>query len=541
MDAQSIPYTQIPRTSRLFTDYLYDYGRVSEFFSGHPFEAASFRNAARLIEYGSELRQQVVAVLKEQNQGFSSSEKTFESLKKLERPGCYTVVTGQQMGLFSGPVFAFYKALTAIKLARSLSSRGLEAVPIFWLATEDHDLEEVNHCFVQDRQGEPRRLDYPEQPPIPGARVGEVRLTDTVFRLQNDLRGILPDSAEVSGVFKLLAECYKPGESYGTAFGRLMARLFRNFGVVLMDPMDRRLHKLSAPVFRAAIQSAPELQRGLAERNRRLTEGGYHIQVRVTGSSSLLFVQENSRRTAMRLQGGNFVSAQGIACPPEDLLARLEQQPENFSPNVLLRPVMQDALLPTVAYVSGPSELAYLAQAGSVYQSVLGRMPVVFPRASFTVLDRPATRLLRKYGLQIPDVYAGKQSLREKMAMRFLPDGLTALFQKASSELEQNLEMIRKALGQVDPTLVDAAAGSARKMQYQLSGLERKAAAAVQSRTEQVERDASKLENTLYPQKTLQERLFSGISFLAWYGPQFLDQIYEAIPLHSSDHQLLSL
>ena len=342
-------------------------------------------------------------------------------------------------------------------------------------------------------------------------------------------------------MFKLLAECYKPGESYGTAFGRLMARLFRNFGVVLMDPMDRRLHKLSAPVFRAAIQSAPELQRGLAERNRRLTEGGYHIQVRVTGSSSLLFVQENSRRTAMRLQGGNFVSAQGIACPPEDLLARLEQQPENFSPNVLLRPVMQDALLPTVAYVSGPSELAYLAQAGSVYQSVLGRMPVVFPRASFTVLDRPATRLLRKYGLQIPDVYAGKQSLREKMAMRFLPDGLTALFQKASSELEQNLEMIRKALGQVDPTLVDAAAGSARKMQYQLSGLERKAAAAVQSRTEQVERDASKLENTLYPQKTPQERLFSGISFLAWYGPQFLDQIYEAIPLHSSDHQLLSL
>ena len=540
MDAHSIPYTQIPHNSRLFTDYLYDYGRVSEFFPCHPFEAGSFQSAARLIEYGSELRQQVVAVLKEQNQGFFSSEKTFESLKKLERPGCYAVVTGQQMGLFSGPVFALYKALTAIKLARSLSSGGLEAVPIFWLATEDHDLEEVNHCFVQDRQGEPRRLDYSEQPPVPGARVGEVRLTDTVFQLQNDLRGILPDAAEVSGVFELLAECYKPGESYGTAFGRLMARLFRNFGVVLMDPMDRRLHDLSAPVFRAAIQSARELQRGLAERNRRLTEGGYHVQVRVTDNSSLLFMQENSQRTAMRLQGGNFVSAQGLTCSPEDLLARLKQQPENFSPNVLLRPVMQDALLPTVAYVAGPSELAYLAQAGSIYQSVLGRMPVVFPRASFTVLNRPATRLLGKYGLRLLDVYAGKQSLREKMAARFLPDGLTALFQKASSGLEQNLEMIQKALGQVDPTLVDAAAGSTRKMQYQLSGLERKAAAAVQSRTGQVERDASKLENTLYPQKTPQERLFSGISFLAWYGPQFLDQIYEAIPLHSSDHQLVS-
>ena len=540
MDSHSIPYTHLPHTSRLFADYLYDYGRVSEFYSYHPFEAESFRKAAQSIHYPADLRRQVVAVLKEQNQRFSSAEKAFDSLKKLERPDCYAVVTGQQMGLFSGPVFAFYKALTAIKLARSLSSKGLEAVPVFWLATEDHDLEEVNHCFVQDREGNPRRLDHLDPPPVPGARVGEVPFTDAVVRLQDELREILPDSAEASGLFELLAECYRSGESYGTAFGRFMARLFRDFGVVLMDPMDRRLHELSARVFRAAVESAPELQRGLAERNRRLTEGGYHVQVRVTENSSLLFLQANGRRSALRLQGEKFVSAQGHACSVEDLLKQLDQQPESLSPNVLLRPVMQDALLPTVAYVAGSSELAYLAQAGSIYQSVLGRMPVVFPRASFTILERPATRLLGKYGLTLPDVYAGKQALREKMAARFLPDGLTDLFQKASKGLGESMEMLQKALAPVDPTLVDAAAASARKMQYQLSGLERKAAAAVQNRTEQVERDALRLENSLYPQKTPQERLFSGISFLARYGPQFLDQIYEAIPLHASDHQLVS-
>lgn len=540
MDDHSIPYTRIPHTSRLFADYLYDYGRVSEFYSYNPFEAESFRKAAQSVEYPADLRRQVAAVLKEQNQRFSSSEQTFDSIKNLERPDCYAVVTGQQMGLFSGPVFAFFKALTAIKLARSLSSRGLEAVPIFWLATEDHDLDEVNHCFVQDREGNPRRLDHLDQPPVPGAQVGEVSFTAAVVRLQDELREILPDSAGASGLFELLAECYKPGESYGTAFGCFMARLFRDFGVVLMDPMDRRLHELSARVFRAAVESAPELQRGLAERTRRLTESGYHAQVRVTESSSLLFMQANGRRSALRLQGEKFVSAEGLTCSAQDLLAQLEQQPENLSPNVLLRPVMQDALLPTVAYVAGPSELAYLAQAGSIYQSVLGRMPVIFPRASFTILERPATRLLGKYGLTLLDVYAGKQLLREKMAARFLPEGLTDMFQKASKGLGERMEMLQKALAQVDPTLVDAAAQSARKMQYQLSGLERKATSAVQNRTEQVERDALRLENSLYPQKTPQERLFSGISFLARYGPQFLDQVYEAISLDSGDHQLVS-
>ncbi|MEE8177080.1 MAG: bacillithiol biosynthesis BshC, partial [Acidobacteriota bacterium] len=314
MDSHSIPYTHLPHTSRLFADYLYDYGRVSEFYSYHPFEAESFRKAAQSIHYPADLRRQVVAVLKEQNQQFSSAEKVFDSLRKLERPDCYAVVTGQQMGLFSGPAFAVYKALTAVKLARSLSSKGLEAVPIFWLATEDHDLDEVNHCFVQDREGNPRRLDHLDPPPVPGARVGEVPFTDAVVRLQDELREILPDSAEASGLFELLAECYRSGESYGTAFGRFMARLFRDFGVVLMDPMDRRLHELSARVFRAAIESAPELQRGLAERNRRLIEAGYHVQVRVTENSSLLFLHANGRRSALKLQGEKFVSAQGHTC-----------------------------------------------------------------------------------------------------------------------------------------------------------------------------------------------------------------------------------
>jgi len=320
-----------------------------------------------------------------------------------------------------------------------------------------------------------------------------------------------------------------------------MARVFAEFGVVMVDPMDRRLHKLSSRVFQAAIESAPAIARDLMERNRRLTEGGYHAQVHVTESFSLLFFHVNGQRRALRLRDGRFVSSQGDAYSPEELLAHLERQPETISANVLLRPVMQDTLLPTVAYVGGPSELAYMAQAGSVYQRILGRMPVIFPRASFTVLDGPANRLLGKYGLTLPDVLAGNQALREKMASRFLPADLTEVFRKASSNLDADLQAVRASLAKLDPTLADAADNSGRKMQYQLSTLERKATASIQNRSEQIERDALRLENSLYPRKTPQERLYSGISYLARYGPGFLNELYEQIPLHSAQHQLIEM
>ena len=541
MKCRYIPYTQTPQASHLFTDYLYNYSQVSEFYPLNPFAKESFHNAARSVQYSDEVRRAVAAILWEQNQRLSASEKTFENLRKLEQPGCFAVVTGQQVGLFTGPAFAIYKALTAIQLAQSLSQQGLLSVPVFWLATEDHDLEEVNHCFIQDREGNPQRLEYAGAPTVPGAPVGSLPLTEAIQKPLEALPELLPDSPAREELVRTIAECYRPGESYGTAFGRLMARLFAEFGVILVDPMGARLHRLSSQVFRVAIESAPAIVEELLDRNQRLLAKGYHTQVRVNPNSTLLFYLANGQRTSLRLSDGRFALAEGQTFTPEELLRQLDQEPEIFSPNVLLRPVMQDTLLPTIAYVGGPSELAYLAQAGTLYQRILGRMPVLFPRASFTILDRPTNRLLEKYGLTLLDVYAGKQALREKMAALFLPPSLTEVFQKAKEGLEDNLRAIQTALAQLDPTLADATANSGQKMHYQLANLERKASLTVQNRTEQIERDAERLENSLYPQKTSQERFYSGIGYLARYGPQFLNEVYQQVSLRTNEHQLVAL
>jgi len=223
------------------------------------------------------------------------------------------------------------------------------------------------------------------------------------------------------------------------------------------------------------------------------------------------------------------------------LLAELEREPAHFSPNVLLRPVVQDALLPTVAYVGGPAELAYFAQAAAVYQHVLGRMPVVVPRSSFTLVDRHAAKLLERYHLALPDIFRDWQHLRERMALRYLPPDLTATFERNEARLREMLKELRETLGRLDATLDDAASRSGRKMAYQLSRLKEKAARVTWQRTQQVERDATILKNLLHPRKTLQERVFSGITFLARYGPPLLDTLYQKVKTQTVDHQVVFL
>jgi bacillithiol biosynthesis cysteine-adding enzyme BshC len=541
MNCHCIPHNQIPNSTRLFTDYLYDFPRVSEFYSYPPLEDQSFSKAAQSINYSAESRRELVAVLRDQNQHFQASEKALENLRKLESPDCFAVVTGHQAGLFSGPAFGLYKGLSAVKLANALSKQGLPAVPVFWLATEDHDLDEVNHCYIQDRDGNPQRLEYPGEAPIAHAPVGSITFTEAILPLLEELRTLLPDSAYARELLSSLSECYRPGETFGRAFGRFLSRVFADFGVIMVDPMDRRLHKLSVLAFRVAVESAPAILDDLTERNRRLIEAGYHGQVHVSDSFSTLFYHVDGQRRALRLRDGRFVTAQGDSYSTGDLLKILEREPERISANVLLRPIMQDTLLPTVAYVAGPSEIAYMAQAAVVYRRILGRMPVIFPRASITVLDGSSKKLLDKYGLSLVDLFGGKQVLREKLAASLLPPDLTELFRRVASTLEEDIQAIQTTLAKVDPTLADAAFNSGRKMQYQLSTLEHKAATAIQHRSDQIERDALRLENSLYPAKTQQERLYSGISFLARYGPDFLHRLYEQIPLHSAQHQMIEL
>jgi bacillithiol biosynthesis cysteine-adding enzyme BshC len=534
-----LPFTQIPHSTRLFTDLLYDYPKVRQFYPRPPNLEPWAKEEAAAIHYDAGRRQKVAAILDRQNRDWGATPETLKNIARL-RSGAACVVTGQQVGLFGGPLFAIFKAVGAIRLAARATELGVDCVPVFWLATEDHDLEEINNATLLGGDGGLERL------ATAAHGVSDAPVSDIHF--DEGIRQLIEAAAQQLGeteITEVLRQTYRPGETLGSAFARLFTSLVGRWGVVMLDASDPKLHALAQPVYQAAIERAQGLDQALLERNRELLAAGYHDQVKVTELSTLLFTLQNGARVV--IHRGN-----GVAGPGEfrighekvsrrEVLERLQAAPQHFSANVLLRPVVQDYLLPTLAYTGGPAECAYFAQAAVVYKELLGRVTPVLPRFSATLVEPKAAGLLQRYGLSVTDVFRGPEPLRELLGEKALPADLKDAFLNAGESLERCLARIEKALQRLDPTLVDASRRAGSKMRYQLERLQGRAARAELLRSEVLDRHAHLLTQVLYPHKNLQEREIAGISFLARHGMELLDRLYEAAGSGCPDHQLVYL
>jgi bacillithiol biosynthesis cysteine-adding enzyme BshC len=535
MECHCIRTSALPHTSKLFAAFLEDFSRVASFYD-HPPTLEGMQAAVREGNYPTELRRAVAEVLREQNRRFGSDAATLACLDRLAA-GAVAVVTGQQVGLFGGPAFSFYKALTAIALAQKLCARGVDAVPVFWLATEDHDLAEVNHSDWLDTQGELRRIEVPA-PDAAGRRVGEILLGAPVTAAVESATALLrgPAVEEIGGA---LREAYRPGESFGSSFGKLFARLLRGRGMILLDPLDARLHRLALPVYRRALEECGALGRDLVLRGKALEKAGFHAQVKVTEPGTLLFFNVAGQRFPLRPRNGGF-SAGRFNFSAQEIRDALEATPEAVSANVLLRPVVQDTLLPTAAYVGGPAEIAYFAQCQVVYRRLIGRMPAVLPRAGFTLVEPHVANLLKKYRLEVADVWRGRQHLRAVMDRQALPRDLARQFSSGEKTLRGLLARLRKPVGKLDRTLLGALDTAERKILHQFLKLRGKAGRAEGFRSGLIERHERILLNSLYPHHAPQERGLGLPPFLSAHGLDLLDAL-AARAMDSREHHVMFL
>jgi bacillithiol biosynthesis cysteine-adding enzyme BshC len=541
--AQCLPFTQIPHTTRLFSDYLAYSPNVQPFYPHSPHFIEWSKAQAAAVQYDPSRRDRVTTILERQNLSWDASPQTLANLTRL-RQGATAIVTGQQVGLFGGPMFAIYKALTAVKLAEEATAAGIDSVPVFWLATSDHDLAEVNHISLPGPDGLLRTLTISSHG-VAGAPVSDVLLGEEILPVVEEAASLLGDSE----VAQLLRESYRPGETMGTAFARFCARLFSPWGVILLDASDAELHRVAAPIYRAAVERAEELDAALLARGQALESASYHQQVKVTASSVLLFAMRDGARTAIhRREGSNKAAEFAIGNEPgaeklshAELLDRIASAPEKFSPNVLLRPVVQDYLLPTLAYIGGAAEAAYFAQVGAVYEKILARVTPIVPRFSATLVEPKVQRWLGQYGIAVPDAFQGTEALRQKLASRTLPAGLQAAFERANKSVEESFSGLKEALAKLDPTLVDASQTGASKVLYQLDRLRERAMAAELRRSEVVSRHAEVLSQALYPSGALQERGVAGIYFVARYGTELLRSLHDTMRTDCHDHQILEL
>ena len=524
MEAACIRQTQLPHTSRLFDDFSYDFPRVSRFYRHNPHDPQAFHRAARELDYPEDRRAGLIQALRPSNPGSGA-------LERLAKPGAVAVVTGQQVGLFSGPSYTIYKALTAVRIAQRLVDEGIEAVPVFWLATEDHDFAEVDHAWAFGADSQPQVLRATAT--LDNHRpVGSLSLTGIPIE---PLRAMLAGFPFGDEVVEHVAACYTPGAMMGVAFRELLRRLLAPFELVYVDPLEPAFRELGAPLLSTAVARAADLKQLVLERNRELTDAGYHAQVHIESGTSLVFLLNDGRRITLKMRDGDRYDAQGKRFSAGELMDRAA----SLSPNALLRPVFQDYALPTVTYVGGPAELAYLAQAEPIYRELLGRMPVAMPRAGFTLLDVRAEKLMKRYELSWPDVYQGEERIRQVISKRLVPERIETAFQSTTRVVENALERLGIELQAFDPTLERSLARSRAKITYQLSKMEAKTAREALRRDDRAAAESRFLAGLLYPNKHLQERLYTILPFIAKHGFDLAARLYDNVQLDCPDHQVV--
>lgn len=532
MKTECMPFTAIPHSSRLFLDFLFEHDKVEKFYMHRPHSQAVLEHA-RTLEFPPDRRARVADVLEKQNQRWGASEAAMASIEKFRR-GAVACISGQQVGVLGGPFYSVLKAVSALQMAEELSSQGVPAIPVFWLATEDHDLEEIASVTIPSGC-ELEKLTATDQTGS-DTPVGRVALDARIEVMVQRATAILGPG----WVSDALRESYRAGESYGSAFARLFTRILAGTGMVLVDPLDDELHAIAQPLFTAAAERAEELDQALLERGTALHKAGYHEQVRVTPESTLLFSLEGNRRTVLHLAGDGFMLAtQRVS--RADVLERIATHPEQFSANVLLRPVVQDYLFPTAVYFGGPAEIAYFAQVGVVYEKLLGRTTPIMPRLSATIINPAMSDLLARYRLSFSDLFHGTEQVCELLASRALAPGLRDTLHRTGESLKTHLEELRAELQKLDPTLVDSAARSERKMLYQLSKIGSKAARAELRKNNALGEDGHRVLTELFPHKELQERVLPGIYFLARYGRALIDDLKKAAAPQCPGHQIIRL
>lgn len=508
-----IPFGSLPSTTTLFLDYVTGWSRVRSFYP----QDYSLQSIAAFARQRPPLdaahREKLCAALAEQQKSWGGNAATVDQLAA----GACVVIGGQQPGLFTGPLYTILKAITIIKLARALAKAGVPAVPLFWIAAEDHDYEEVQWASVLDRDSVLQRIsvDLSNSESTP---VGWLHFREDVVQAALQLFSSLPQSEFQPQVQGILEAGYKPGVSPVDAFARMMMKLFEGSGLIMANPLDAELKRLASPVINQAVRQNAEIRSAVLARGRALSEAGYHEQVKVGNGFTGLFAYRGKSRQALK---------------PGELGTDAE-----LSPNVLLRPVVQDALFPTAAYIGGPAEIAYLGQAAAVYEALGRPVPPVFPRISATVLEARIARPLKKYGMDFPDVFRGREFMKRKAVESV--QGVEA-FDALSNRIESELESIRPVLNAVDPTLAGALDTSRQKMLYQVETLRTKFVNAEARRNETLERHLDAISNSIFPEKKFQERMINVTTFLVRYGVGFVRRLEEALNLDSREHQIIEI
>jgi bacillithiol biosynthesis cysteine-adding enzyme BshC len=540
---ESIALDKVTGSSRLYCDYLYNFDKLKRYYRT---DYRSLLTEKHLSIEHSEKNDytEVYKVLEEQNSDWLPLPDIKRRLDLLKQKGSQVIITGQQLGLMTGPLYTIYKALGAVKLAEKVSAIiNKPVVPLFWLEAEDHDLEEVNKLCLLDSENKAMRLALKGFPSANRYPVGELLVGENIAGLIQEMEQLYPHSEFKSALMQLVRGSYTSPAQWKEAFARLLMNLLGKYALPIIDASDKRLKKLASPIFKKAIEHSKEISGIISRNNEQLKKDGYHHQVTYHPLSTNLFLRSKGEKYLLEVSDDGTYHLKGKEenFSPEQLLTILAQEPERFIPNVLLRPAVQDYLFPTLSYVAGPAEIAYFAQIRPLYDFFGVNMPSIFPRPTLTLIEKKVEKVIEKYDIDMLALFERPEEVIDRVENEEITACIAGPFAQSEEKLEAVISELRKVLLSIDSTLKSPLEKAAMKMRHQLHSLKEKSInagkKAQQTRVNQVE----KVRNNLFPEGNLQERCLNIIPFLIRYGFNLIDKIYDSIEFDTFGHKLVYL
>ncbi|MDA8234136.1 MAG: bacillithiol biosynthesis cysteine-adding enzyme BshC [Clostridia bacterium] len=533
----------LPYANPLARAYLEDFSRVAHLFEYNPGDGEAFDRRCLYLDetYGN--RQQVVEILTRYNEELGCSAAIRANLAALAQPGAAAVITGQQAGVITGPLYTIYKALTAVQLAQRLSSE-LErpVVPIFWVAAEDHDFQEINHIHILGSDNRVVKLQLEQESPGRVA-AGHLPVIPAVEQLLAALEALTNQNEWQQEILQTLRELARQSTNLAQWFARVMQWLFREQGLIIADPLEPGLKELAVGFFRQAVEETAEVDAALEQGRQAVLELGYTPQVEAQpGHTNLFFYQEGElpQRRPLFYDGQGFHTREGDSrWSREELLALAADNPAALSPNVVLRPLVQDVLFPTVAYVAGPGEVSYYALYKEVYRVMGRRMPVIYPRANVTLIEPGIARHLEKYQLCGDKVFNGLEDRLQELLKEADQLGIEGLFAQVKDDFSPKYSRLIEELGGLDPALVKLGQENLERILGQMDFLQGKAMQKHRQTQEGMVKHFQKIKTALFPNNSWQEREYNLIPFLFKYGPDLVTRLGELPLSHGREHNVI--
>ena len=539
-NSYGLKFSQLVNPTKLYEDYLA--GGLSDFYRYNFLDSSSAVKAAAAINSTAYDRRSIHNIVDDANRRLGAGDKTLANIELLRQANTLCIFAGQQVSFCAHPMYIIYKAITAVKLAERYSKElNRPVVPCFWMATDDHDFEEVRNANFLQRSGEMVTLTYSPTNDLSGYPVAEMTLDDGVNDFCKTVDDALIDTEFKAPLLDIFKDFYKVGNKLSEAFARVLNHFLGDLGIILVDPNFPGMKDLFQPVFKKEITGHDQTFNLYEQRCKKLQQDGYHIQVHKSGENLNMFYH-GPKRSNIVIENSKFkIDGYDLTFTQDQLLAEVDKSPAQFSSNVLLRPIAQCAAFPTLAHVVGPSELAYFAQIEPLFEYFEVPFPIAFPRAGMTIVEPHINKIIKKYDLQLSELKNDLEMTIGSVVERLFPSVAANNVVSLSDCMARDLDELAIQLKQSDPEGERHVLNFAKQLDFDIKQLTKKLQASNKKRHEELTGQMRRAHAFLFPNGGLQERLISPLYYANKFGPGIFQAIYDNLEVDKPAHTVLEL